>query len=133
TNFACKGALYEPIIPTIKATASTPRGESLPLLCSAPLPVLHPPSIQHKIIMTIIFSLMGMSVLLALAYLLSEQRHLINGKTVLRALFLQVGFAALVLYLPWGQMALGALSQGVASLLGFANIGITFLFGDLAN
>ncbi len=83
--------------------------------------------------MTIIFSLMGMSVLLALAYLLSEQRHIINWKTVLRALFLQVGFAALVLYLPWGQAALGALSQGVASLLGFANIGIAFLFGDLAN
>ncbi|HGS4463054.1 TPA: NupC/NupG family nucleoside CNT transporter [Vibrio metschnikovii] len=83
--------------------------------------------------MTIIFSLLGMLVLLALAYLLSEKRAIINWKTVSRALLLQVSFAALVLYFPWGQAALGALSQGVASLLGFADVGIAFLFGDLAN
>ncbi|CAH8191199.1 putative pseudouridine transporter [Vibrio aestuarianus] len=46
---------------------------------------------------------------------------------------LQVGFAALVLYFPWGQTALASMSNGVASLLGFADAGISFLFGDLAN
>ncbi|WGK83372.1 NupC/NupG family nucleoside CNT transporter [Vibrio aestuarianus] len=83
--------------------------------------------------MNILFGLVGVIVLMACAYLLSESRSSINWKTVLRALLLQVGFAALVLYFPWGQTALASMSNGVASLLGFADAGISFLFGDLAN
>ncbi|OXX44205.1 NupC/NupG family nucleoside CNT transporter [Vibrio sp. V07_P2A8T137] len=74
-----------------------------------------------------------MLALIACAYLLSENRSFINWKTVSRALLLQVGFAALVLYFPWGQSALASISGGVSSLLGFADAGIRFLFGDLAD
>ncbi|PKF80767.1 NupC/NupG family nucleoside CNT transporter [Vibrio sp. vnigr-6D03] len=83
--------------------------------------------------MTILFSLLGVFTLLLCAFLFSENRKAINWKTVSRALMLQVGFAALVLYFPWGQAALTTLSNGVSSLLGFADEGIAFLFGDLAN
>lgn len=83
--------------------------------------------------MNILFSLVGVVGLMACAYLLSESRQSINWKTVSRALLLQVSFAALVLYFPWGQAALTSLSSGVSSLLGFADVGIAFLFGDLAN
>ncbi|NOI14001.1 NupC/NupG family nucleoside CNT transporter [Vibrio hepatarius] len=83
--------------------------------------------------MNVLFGLIGIVVLLACAVLLSESRKSINWKTVSRALLLQVGFAALVLYFPWGQAALTSLSSGVSSLLGFADEGIRFLFGDLAN
>ncbi|MDP2575091.1 NupC/NupG family nucleoside CNT transporter [Vibrio penaeicida] len=83
--------------------------------------------------MTILFSLLGVFTLLLCAFLFSENRKAINWKTVSRALMLQVGFAALVLYFPWGQAALTTLSSGVSSLLGFADEGIAFLFGDLAN
>lgn len=83
--------------------------------------------------MNILFSLVGILALIACAYLLSENRSFINWKTVSRALFLQVGFAALVLYFPWGQSALASISGGVSSLLGFADAGIRFLFGDLAD
>ncbi len=83
--------------------------------------------------MNVLFGLIGIVVLLACAVLLSESRKSINWKTVSRALLLQVGFAALVLYFPWGQAALTSLSGGVSSLLGFADEGIRFLFGDLAN
>ncbi|MBD1559456.1 NupC/NupG family nucleoside CNT transporter [Vibrio sp. S9_S30] len=83
--------------------------------------------------MTILFSLLGVLTLLLCAFLFSENRKAINWKTVSRALMLQVGFAALVLYFPWGQSALTSLSSGVSSLLGFADEGIAFLFGDLAN
>ena len=83
--------------------------------------------------MNVLFGLIGIVVLLACAVLLSESRKSINWKTVSRALLLQVGFAALVLYFPWGQAALTSLSSGVSSLLGFAEEGIRFLFGDLAN
>lgn len=83
--------------------------------------------------MNILFGLVGILALIACAYLLSENRSFINWKTVSRALLLQVGFAALVLYFPWGQSALASISGGVSSLLGFADAGIRFLFGDLAD
>ncbi len=83
--------------------------------------------------MNVLFSVVGMCALMFCAFLLSENRKAINWKTVSRALMLQVGFAALVLYFPWGQAALGGLSSGVSSLLGFADEGIAFLFGDLAS
>ncbi|UPQ89772.1 NupC/NupG family nucleoside CNT transporter [Vibrio sinaloensis] len=83
--------------------------------------------------MNVLFGLIGIAVLLLCAVLLSESRGAINWKTVSRALLLQVAFAALVLYFPWGQAALTSLSGGVSSLLGFADEGIAFLFGDLAN
>ncbi|RJX75387.1 NupC/NupG family nucleoside CNT transporter [Vibrio sinensis] len=83
--------------------------------------------------MNVLFGLFGIVVLIACAVLLSESRKSINWKTVSRALLLQVGFAALVLYFPMGQAALTSLSSGVAGLLSFADQGISFLFGDLAN
>lgn len=83
--------------------------------------------------MNVLFGLIGISALLLCAVLLSESRRSINWKTVSRALLLQVSFAALVLYFPLGQAALTSLSSGVSSLLGFADEGIRFLFGDLAN
>lgn len=52
---------------------------------------------------------------------------------MLGALALQTGFAALVLYFPPGQIMLGAMSNGVSALLGFADSGIRFVFGDLAS
>jgi CNT family concentrative nucleoside transporter len=82
--------------------------------------------------MNILFGFVGVFALIACAYLLSESRSAINWKTVIRAFLLQISFAALVLYFPWGQMALTSLSSGVSSLLGFADAGISFLFGGLA-
>lgn len=43
------------------------------------------------------------------------------------------GFCRAGTLFPWGQSALASLSGGVSSLLGFADAGINFLFGDLAN
>ncbi|QEO47439.1 NupC/NupG family nucleoside CNT transporter [Vibrio tarriae] len=83
--------------------------------------------------MAILFGIIGVTVLILCAYLLSESRSAINWKTISRALLLQIGFAALVLYFPLGQIALSSLSNGVSGLLGFANVGIRFLFGDLAD
>ncbi|EGQ8393557.1 NupC/NupG family nucleoside CNT transporter [Vibrio cholerae] len=83
--------------------------------------------------MAILFGIIGVTVLILCAYLLSESRSAINWKTISRALLLQIGFAALVLYFPLGQIALSSLSNGVSGLLGFADVGIRFLFGDLAD
>ena len=82
--------------------------------------------------MTLLLSLVGMLALMFIAWLASENRRAIRWRTVLGALALQTGFAALVLYFP-GQIMLGAMSNGVSALLGFADSGIRFVFGDLAS
>jgi len=82
--------------------------------------------------MQLLISLVGILVLILCACALSENRKAINWRTVGGALFLQAGFAAIVLYSSIGQSMLGAMSSGVASILGFADVGIQFLFGDLA-
>ncbi|QUM76289.1 NupC/NupG family nucleoside CNT transporter [Moritella sp. 24] len=82
--------------------------------------------------MQLLISLVGIAVLILCACALSENRKAINWRTVGGALFLQAGFAAIVLYSSIGQTMLGAMSSGVASILGFADVGIQFLFGDLA-
>jgi len=83
--------------------------------------------------MQLLISLAGILFLILCGWIFSENRSAINWRTVIGALTLQAGFAALVLYVPMGQQVLGSVSQGVASVLGFADEGIKFLFGDLAS
>ncbi|CEO41256.1 NupC/NupG family nucleoside CNT transporter [Photobacterium kishitanii] len=83
--------------------------------------------------MQLLISLAGIAILVLCAILLSDNRKAINWRTVIGALVLQASFAALVLYIPLGQKMLGAMSDGVAGLLSFADVGIKFVFGDLAN
>ncbi|HLV48665.1 MAG TPA: Na+ dependent nucleoside transporter N-terminal domain-containing protein, partial [Aliidiomarina sp.] len=75
--------------------------------------------------------LLGMLFLLGVAYAFSSARSKINWRTVGGAFGLQLGLAAFVLYLPFGQDVLGSMSNGVASVIGFANAGFEFLFGDI--
>ncbi|MDE2595393.1 MAG: NupC/NupG family nucleoside CNT transporter [Sphingomonadales bacterium] len=77
-------------------------------------------------------SLLGMVLILAIAFALSSNRRAIRARVVGAAFALQAGFAALVLYVPWGNRLLQAVAGGVASLLGFAHAGVEFLFGPLA-
>ncbi len=83
--------------------------------------------------MHIIMSLGGMAIIIAVAILLSINRRAIRPRVVLAAFALQAGLAALVLYVPFGNHILKAASGGVANLLGYANEGTKFLFGDLAS
>lgn len=76
-------------------------------------------------------SIIGIFVLIAIAILFSENRKAINIRTVVAAFAIQAIFAALVLYVPAGQEALGALSNGVQNVINYSDAGIQFLFGDL--
>jgi CNT family concentrative nucleoside transporter len=78
-------------------------------------------------------SILGIIVLLVMALLLSENRKAINLRTVSLALLIQTCFAGIVLYIPLGKTVLGAVSGGVQHVINFANSGISFVFGDLAN
>ena len=78
-------------------------------------------------------SILGIAALLGMALLLSENRKAIKLRTVTVALLLQAGFAAIVLYIPAGKTALAAVSGAVQHVINYANVGVSFVFGDLAN
>ena len=82
--------------------------------------------------MSIAKSALGILLILAIAYAFSSDRKAIRLRVVGSAFALQAGFAALVLVTPWGRAVIGAMSRGVSNLLGYAQAGIDFLFGNLA-
>ena len=83
--------------------------------------------------MTLIMSLVGMVTLVAIALVFSYDRKSIRLRTVLGAFAIQAGIGAFVLYVPFGQAVLQAISAGVSQVLVYANDGIGFLFGGLAD
>lgn len=83
--------------------------------------------------MSIIYSLLGMVAIIALAFLLSKDRKAIRLRVVGAAFLLQAGFAALVLYVPFGNRVLQGAAKGVENLLGYAGAGVQFIFGPLAS
>ena len=46
---------------------------------------------------------------------------------------IQIGFAALILYVPYGRDALQATANGVSNVIAYGNEGINFVFGGLAD
>ena len=82
--------------------------------------------------MHIIFSLLGLALILGIAFALSSNRRAIRPRVVGAAFGLQAGLAAFVLYVPVGNAALQVVAGGVSSLLGYAHAGVDFLFGPLA-
>ncbi|WP_288414238.1 NupC/NupG family nucleoside CNT transporter [uncultured Novosphingobium sp.] len=82
--------------------------------------------------MHVAFSLLGIALIMLAAFLLSANRGAIRPRVVGAAFALQAGFAALVLYVPFGRTVLGGAARGVETLLGYAHAGVDFLFGPLA-
>ena len=77
-------------------------------------------------------SILGIVVILFVAWLLSTNRKNIRLRTVSLAFALQVIFALLVLYVPAGKEALNAVTGAVSNLINYGQEGIAFLFGGLA-
>jgi concentrative nucleoside transporter, CNT family len=75
--------------------------------------------------------LLGLVFLLAVAYAFSKNRRGIAWRTVVGALVLQAGFAALVLRWGPGRDALSWVSDRVTTLIGYTNQGTAFVFGPL--
>lgn len=83
--------------------------------------------------MTLLMSLVGMITLVIIALIFSYDRKSIRLRTVLGAFAIQAGIGAFVLYVPFGQTVLQTISSGVSQVLVYANDGISFLFGGLAD
>ena len=78
-------------------------------------------------------SLVGLLVILTLAYAASSNRSAIDRRTVAWGLGLQMLFALLVLKTTPGQQLFTFLGQGINRLLDFGNVGAAFVFGPLGD
>ena len=81
----------------------------------------------------LIISLVGITVIFAIAYLLSENRKSINARIVISAFFLQLLIAYFVLTLNLGKLIIEKLSDGARYIIDFSQEGVAFVFGPLAN
>ena len=86
---------------------------------------------SEDFIVEIIVSLLGIVILILIPYLLSENRRLINTRTVAGALLLQILIGALTLYSETGVAILNYCSAAVGSVLENAQGGIEFVFGEV--
>jgi CNT family concentrative nucleoside transporter len=76
-------------------------------------------------------NLLGIAVLLLIAFIFSTNRRGIRLRTIVPALLAQVGIGAFILFVPFGKSVLSAAATGVNHVLGYGNAGIEFLFGGL--
>ena len=82
--------------------------------------------------MNIIFSLIAIVCLLALAFILSTDKKKINLQTVVMGLLLQVILIFFVIKVPVGQFLLEKLALSVSSLIQMGMEGVDFVFGGIA-
>jgi len=78
-------------------------------------------------------ALVGLLVILSIAYAASTDRQAIDRRTVLWGLGLQLVLALLVLKTTPGQQLFVGLGAGITRLLEFANVGAAFVFGPLGD
>ena len=77
-----------------------------------------------------LIGIIGIVVLLAIAYAISENRKEINYRTVLWGLGLQIIFAILILKTPIGRPIFSYVDKIISKLISFADKGIEFVFSS---
>jgi CNT family concentrative nucleoside transporter len=93
--------------------------------------------LKKTLLLTYIFimarftGIIGILVILALAFLWSNNRKAINYRLVITGLLLQIGLAIFILKIPIGQDLFYWLGKAINKLLDFSKEGALFVFGDL--
>lgn len=81
--------------------------------------------------MDIMRSLLGMVVLLAIAFALSVNKKRISVRTVGAALLLQIVIGGVMLYFPPGKWLVEQAALGVHKVMSYSDAGSAFIFGSL--
>ena len=79
-----------------------------------------------------LIGLLGIVVILGIAYLLSGNRKAINLRIVGAAFALQAAVAAFVIYSAPGKAVIQNMSSAVQNVMDYSRAGIEFMFGGLA-
>ncbi|HEY0230439.1 MAG TPA: nucleoside transporter C-terminal domain-containing protein [Dokdonella sp.] len=75
------------------------------------------------------FGLFGLAVLVAIAFVFSNNKRAVDWKLVGTGVALQIVFASLVLKLPLGRDLFDGIAKGFVKLLDFVRVGSEFIFG----
>ena len=82
---------------------------------------------------SILFGILGIIVLLGIAWLFSNSKKNINWRIVVTGVGLQLLFAIFVILTPWGSIVFDAISKFFVTIINFTFDGAAFVFGPLAN
>lgn len=83
--------------------------------------------------MKIVLNILGIAVVLALAFLISWDRKNIKWKAVVKAVIAQFLIAILLVKIPIGKTIISVLSDGVTAVINCGQDGLSFVFGSLAD
>lgn len=77
--------------------------------------------------------LIGVVLIFAIAFLMSNNRKAINYRLVLSGLAIQISLAVFILKIPVGRSIFAWLGDAVTKILNFSQAGAAFVFGPLVN
>lgn len=77
-------------------------------------------------------SLLGIGLLLLVAWVMSNNRKVVNTRVIIGGMALQLLFGVFIFVFPLGRWLFQRLNDAVFVLLSYANQGTVFLFGNLA-
>ena len=84
-------------------------------------------------IFDIAFGFMGLAVLLAIAYVFSNNKKAVNWQQVVIGLSMQIVFAFFVILTPWGATFFNFIGNIFVKIISFTSDGSSFIFGSLAD
>ena len=85
------------------------------------------------IISSILFGFLGLSVLIGIAYLFSDNKKHVNWRQVYMGIALQLLFAVFVILTPWGEVVFDAIARFFVKIISFTFDGAAFVFGALSD
>lgn len=95
--------------------------------------IIEPLESQGFTLLSLIRGILGLSTILALAYLLSSSRKHVNWRTVFTGLSVQIIIAVLVLKVSAAQAVIEFVGKMFIKVLNFTEVGSVFMFGELIN
>ena len=82
---------------------------------------------------SILFGILGLAVLISIAFLFSDNRKAVDLKLVASGVGLQLFFAVLVIMVPGGREFFEFLSRIFVRVISFASEGAIFVFGTIGD
>ncbi|HLF29605.1 MAG TPA: nucleoside transporter C-terminal domain-containing protein [Xanthomonadales bacterium] len=82
---------------------------------------------------TIAFGILGLLVLIGIAWILSSHRSRVDWRLVVSGIGLQLTFAIIVILVPGGRDFFDYFARFFVKIVEFAIVGSAFIFGDLAS
>jgi len=81
----------------------------------------------------LIFNILGIFVILFLTWLLSYKKKEVKVPMIIKGVIVELILAFILVKIPAGRIVVSVLSNGITKVLSYANDGIAFMFGSLAD